>query len=186
MTDGEPGTIRLPDDQRDVFKAPLGPVVDDIEAALAQASGSVVAVGDVVTGALLTASHRPSVAVVDGRSERERVDASLRDLPDRFASIVEVSNPPGTITADLVNGLRTAFRRTEPTCVVVDGEEDLAVVPIVLGADPGTTVLYGQPDEGVVVVTVDQTVRERTKSLLERMEGDRAGFSRAVEGLTGP
>ena len=40
-----------------------------------------------------------------------------------------------------------------PVTVLVDGEEDLAVIPLVMAATDGAIVLYGQPHQGVVLRT---------------------------------
>ena len=39
--------------------------------------------------------------------------------------------------------------------IVVEGEEDLATLPAILYAPPGSVVVYGQPDEGSVLVKVN-------------------------------
>jgi uncharacterized protein (UPF0218 family) len=38
----------------------------------------------------------------------------------------------------------------------VDGEEDLAVLPCLLNSPKDAFILYGQPNEGVVLVKVDE------------------------------
>lgn len=169
--------LRLPDDLRSAFKDPLGPIRTDAEALLADVSGPLVTVGDVVTYHVLGVDRTPDVAVVDGRTEREAVDeevaAAVSD-PDA----VHVTNPPATLTADLFAAVRAAVAAGEPGTVVVDGEEDLAVLPAVLAAPPGASVVYGQPGQGMVHVRVTDRTKERVRSLLERMDGD---ATRALE-----
>ncbi|PSP55024.1 DUF359 domain-containing protein, partial [Halobacteriales archaeon QH_7_68_42] len=88
-----------------------------------------------------------------------------------FDRVREVENPPATLTADLlaavVDGLADGT-----TLVRVDGEEDLAALPAIAAAPDGASVLYGQPDEGVVHVTVGDEVRDRVVDLLGLMDGD--------------
>jgi len=162
--------LRLPDDLRAAFKDPLGSVYQDAERLLRDAGTPLLAVGDVVTAHLLEADRRPDVAVVDGYTERSEIDpevrATLGDLePD-------VSNPPATLTAGLLTALAEAVASDDRSTIAVDGEEDLATLPAVLLAPEGASVVYGQPGEGMVLVSVDRETKRRFEDLLERMDGD--------------
>lgn len=161
---------RLPDDLRDDLKSPLGPVFTDVDELLALVDGPLVAVGDVVTATLVRAGRPPDLAVVDGRTERGPVDDGVADLvpePD-----VTVENPAATLAAELVEAVRDGLEAGGPTTVLVDGEEDLAVLPALLLAPTGATVVYGQPGEGMVVVGVYDGVRDRARAWLETMATD--------------
>jgi len=171
--------LRLPDDRRDEFGDPMGPVYEDAEALLADAGRPVVAVGDVVTHHLLSAGHEPLVAVVDGRTERSAVSETVgRSIPD---ADVRVENPPAELTRDLLVALRDAVASGASTVVAVDGEEDLATLPAVLLAPDGATVVYGQPGEGMVHVDAG-TARERARDLLRRLSGDVEGALALLDG----
>ena len=54
--------------------------------------------------------------------------------------------------------------------IIVDGEEDLLVLPVCARAKDGFTVLYGQPNEGIIVVRADLTSRNKAKSLLDSIK----------------
>ncbi len=54
---------------------------------------------------------------------------------------------------------------------MVDGEEDLAVLPCVLTAPPESVVLYGQPGEGVVLCEVDR-FKDIAKEFMDKFKGD--------------
>jgi uncharacterized protein (UPF0218 family) len=75
-------------------------------------------------------------------------------------------NPPGTITDELAEAIGDLVRNP-PGVIFVDGEEDLAVIPLVLAAPAGAAILYGQPGEGVVLRIVDETARQEAASMLE-------------------
>jgi uncharacterized protein (UPF0218 family) len=164
--------LRLPKSLRSAFKEPFGPVYTDAEALLADADGPVIAVGDVVTAHLLRAGRTPDVSVIDGRTKRETVSevtaTALESLPDG----VEVGNPAAELTGELLAALRDALAAAEPQVVDVDGEEDLATLPLVVMAEPGTSVVYGQPDEGMVLVRVTPDAREEMRDLLAQFDGD--------------
>jgi uncharacterized protein (UPF0218 family) len=163
--------LTLPDDLRGAFKEPLGPVETDPERVLADVTGPLVAVGDIVTYHFERVGHSPDVAVVDGRTKREAVDREVSETI-RDDLTVEVANPPATLTADLFVALRDAVADDRPTTIVVDGEEDLATLPAVVVAPDSASVVYGQPDEGMVHVRVDDDTRAEFADLLARMDGD--------------
>ena len=50
--------------------------------------------------------------------------------------------------------------------VVVKGEEDLLGFPVAILSQPGSLMLYGQPDVGMILVEVNEEVRESAKKLL--------------------
>lgn len=165
--------LELPDDAREEFKDPFGPVFTDVSALLEAHDGPVVTVGDIVTYHFEQAGHQPAVAFVDGRTKREEAPDSVRSALDDRPNRITVSNPAGVITADLLGAIAGAFDTEGPTTIVVDGEEDLATVPVVLAAPPGGTVVYGQPDEGMVAIDVTEETREQFRALFSVFEGDR-------------
>ncbi|KAB1193117.1 DUF359 domain-containing protein [Haloferax sp. MBLA0076] len=168
--------LTLPTALRAAFKEPFGPIYTEAEALLADASSEeanapLVAVGDVVTFYLRRAGRPPDVAVVDGKTKREAVGDEIRRAVET-GRLVEVTNEPGTISRDLVAALVDALAAGEPTTLLVEGEEDLATLPAVLAAPLGSTVVYGQPDEGMVRLTVDEAAKTEMRDLLSQFDGD--------------
>ncbi len=166
--------LELPASLRSELKEPLGPVTTDAEDLLASAGTPILAVGDVVTYHLLEAGRVPDVALVDERTERSAVDPAISDAIEGFDREVAVTNPAATLTADLLKALREGIESAGEgtTLVDVDGEEDLATLPALVVAPAGTSVVYGQPGEGMVHATVDAEVRATARDLLARMAGD--------------
>ncbi|WP_101294120.1 GTP-dependent dephospho-CoA kinase family protein [Halegenticoccus soli] len=175
--------LRLPEDLRAAFREPLGRVYEDpatllraVESASDEhgdgAGGPLVAVGDVVTYHLRRADRDPDVAVIDGKTKRREVTDEVRATLEGDNPRIEVENPPATLSAELLRALREALDSGEPTVILVEGEEDLATLPAIVAAPRGASVVYGQPDEGMVHVPVtDETVAE-ARELLSRMDGD--------------
>jgi uncharacterized protein (UPF0218 family) len=163
---------KLPGDLRSELKEPLGEIYTDTDAMLAEAGDTVVAVGDIVTYHLLEADRRPDVAIVDEKTQRERVERAVLDAIDGFDDRIEVVNPPAVVTEELLAAIAGAVDESGTVVVAVDGEEDLAVLPAVLAAPEDAAVVYGQPDEGMVLTVADAETRERCRDLLGRMEGD--------------
>lgn len=168
--------LELPAALRGDLKEPFGPVLTDAQDLLDAAGEPLITVGDVVTSHVIEAGATPDVALVDERTERAAVDASIArtiSQHDGFDREVTVENPPATLSAALLEALRGALAAAEyATLIAVDGEEDLAAVPAIIAAPSGATVVYGQPGEGMVHVTVDETVRDRAMGIFEGMDGD--------------
>ena len=180
--------LELPEDERGAFKEPMGPVYTDPGELLADAGEPILAVGDVVTAHLVAAGRQPDVALVDGRTQRGAIDESVRDKLDDVVGLDAlddadrtVSNPPATLTSQLLAALREAVD-AKGTVVLVDGEEDLAAVPAVLVAPDDAAVVYGQPGEGMVLIEVTGEARQEARELFERLAGDHDA-ARAVLGL---
>lgn len=172
--------LDLPESLRAALKDPLGPVETDVTSVLATAGDPLVTVGDIVTYHVLEADRTPNLALVDQRTERSAVDEEVAAAIEGFDRTVEVANPPGTLTDDLLSAIREGLADDATTLVSVDGEEDLAALPVVAAAPQGATVLYGQPGEGMVVVTVDAEATATVRDLLARMDGDHEAAWRAL------
>lgn len=157
---------------RGELKEPLGPIYTDTDAMLTETDGPIIAVGDIVTYHLLEANRRPDVALVDGKTKRERVEREVLDAISGFDHQQEIENPPATLTAELLEALVDAIDGGGTTVITVDGEEDLAALPAVVAAPEDAAIVYGQPDEGMVLATVDEKRRTRCHDILSRMDGD--------------
>ena len=164
--------LELRPELRAELKEPLGPIYEDADALLADATEPLVAVGDVVTYHLLEAGRYPSVALVDGKTKRERVRREVRDAVAGFDREVEVESPAGALAEALLVALREGIGADATTLVEVRGEEDLAALPAVLALPDGASVVYGQPDEGMVLATVTPALRERVRGLLDEFVGN--------------
>jgi len=152
----------LPEERRHFFKDPFGELYPDIAPALPLlAHRTVYAVGDVVTHTLKKNGVAPDISIIDGHTMR----SPCTRAPEFSGRIIRVKNPPGTITDELVAGIDDAIA-LPPATIYVTGEEDLAVIPLVLAAPEGVRVLYGQPHKGVVLCTVDPASKEKARELL--------------------
>jgi uncharacterized protein (UPF0218 family) len=155
---------RLPEAERASLQRPFGEVFPGIRDLLPRIHGrTVYAVGDVVTHNLLKEGIIPRVAIIDGHTMR----APCTRIPDIPSRRIRARNPAGTISDDLVRAIRDALARP-PAVIFVEGEEDLAVLPLVLAAPEGAVVLYGQPGEGVVLREVDDEAKALAAAFVDR------------------
>ena len=128
----------------------------------------VIAVGDVVTEQLELAGIAPALSLLDGKTKR-RALASAGNR--RAGADLVIANPAGSITKELWDAIRDCDFKNRK--IFIDGEEDLATLPAILYAPLGSIVVYGQPDEGIVVVHVTDEKKNEISSIIEKMEGDK-------------
>ncbi|MCJ7573287.1 DUF359 domain-containing protein [Candidatus Bathyarchaeota archaeon] len=122
-------------------------------------------VGDYVSGNVLAVGLEPDLLVVDHRIMRVNVDPVVHGL-----SQVTVVNPAGTIQEGAWRVLEEAITLKRKLAVVVEGEEDLLVLPLMVSMPTGSVIVYGQPLEGLVVVTVTEERRSWARGFMDRMQ----------------
>lgn len=164
--------LALPSELRPAFKGPFGPIYSDVETLLAESNRPIISVGDIVTWHLENHGYRPPLAIVDGRTEREQTTEEVGRVIDTRPNHVTVSNPPGTITAALIDAIKEGLSSSAPVTIVVDGEEDLATVPAVILAPLDSTVVYGQPGKGMVPIAVTDKQKATFRAMIGKMDGD--------------
>lgn len=130
----------------------------------------VVAIGDMTAFYLLKSSIIPDLAVVDNKTKRARIpDQVLQSLDHNSYKRMEVKNPPATLTKELIELIRDSLAGEERVKIVVEGEEDLATLPAILYAPTGSVVVYGQPDEGSVLVRATPEMKMYIDELMKKM-----------------
>ena len=155
----------LKEEYRKKFKKPFGkiyPDLNNINKSLLE-NHFTISIGDETTNNLLNADIIPKIGIIDNIIERKTSKHNI----EYNAITLNAVNPPGTITDELWAAIEKSFDFCEKSnvLIVVDGEEDLAVIPCVLMAPEGALILYGQPGEGVVLVETDK-VKEKAKEML--------------------
>jgi uncharacterized protein (UPF0218 family) len=130
----------------------------------------VAAIGDMTAFYLLEASIVPDLLVVDNKTKRMPVSDHVREMLDHESyKTVTVKNPAATITKDLIGLIRESLNGTTHVKIVVEGEEDLATLPAILYAPLGSVVVYGQPNEGSVLVDVTPERKLHIEEFMKRM-----------------
>jgi uncharacterized protein (UPF0218 family) len=155
--------LLLPEDKRIHFKRPFGVVYPDVQSILGKIEGKIIfSVGDVVTYHLIKSGVIPAVAIIDGHTMREPF---VHAPPSGFNRTVKAKNPPGTLTSPLLNALKQGVA-DKGTLIEIEGEEDLAVIPLVIEAPLGGVILYGQPGEGVVLCEITVAAKKKAREML--------------------
>ena len=130
----------------------------------------VAAIGDMTAFYLLKASIVPDLLVVDNKTKRMPVsDHVIEKLDHESYKTVKVKNPAATLTKELIDLIRESLHGDEHVKIVVEGEEDLATLPAILYAPLGSVVVYGQPNEGSVLVDVTPERKLHIEEFMKRM-----------------
>lgn len=156
----------LPESARAAFKEPLGRELDESELDN-YAQTCFITVGDVVSLTFRRHGVRPLLSIYDGSTERREMTEFAKLVEDEPKEVV--SNPAGTITRDLVESIRRGIEG-KTGLILVEGEEDLALLPCLMYAPEGTEIVYGMPGRCMMAVTTDCAVRKRVAELAALME----------------
>ena len=164
--------MQLPDDLRDQLKNPLGNLISDNDpnkeniVKKISAESVLITVGDRTTENMLQFGLRPQIQIIDGLEKRNQ-----RDIPldDKISTVLTCKNPPGEITQESIQTIQKAFSSDPPIRIIVDGEEDLLVIPVCIAAPENSVVMYGQPNEGLVIVHVTPEIRAKVQKILDVM-----------------
>ena len=157
----------LPQKDRQVFKEQLGTELYDSDLEGYQAKTTLITVGDVVSLTFRKHGIKPFLSIYDGMTER-------REMTE-FAILVEneekeeVVNPAGMITKGLVESIRRSIEGSGGL-IKVDGEEDLALMPVILIAPLGTEIIYGWPGKCMMRITTDDSIKSKIEQMLFKME----------------
>ena len=166
-----PLDLRLPTSLRSALAIPWGPVLSSEAARSRLAHGTVrlATCGDVVTEDALSWGFPPFLAVIDGKTLRGPPRSNPLAATHPWKVRRTVANPPGTLSASLREAIHE-MANGEGGLLWVDGEEDLATIPLILELPEPATVIYGQPGAGVCFVPVDVAAKDRARKILTQME----------------
>ena len=162
--------LHIPENIRNQLKTPLGDLIKDVnkENILSKISSEsiVITVGDKTTENMIDLGIRPQIQVIDGLEKRNR-----RNIPidDTIKTELTCKNPPGQITEESMQTIQKAFSCERPVRIIVKGEEDLLVIPACMFAPENSVVMYGQPNEGLVIVRVTPEIRSKVQKIVSVM-----------------
>ena len=164
--------MQLPENLRDQLKNPLGNLIKDNDPNKENilkkiyAESIIITVGDKTTEIMVQLGLRPQIQIIDGLEKRNQ-----RPVPadDAINTKLSCKNPPGEITEESMQVIQKAFSCEPPVRIIVDGEEDLLVIPVCIFAPENSVVIYGQPNEGLVIVQITPEIRAKVQKILDAM-----------------
>lgn len=165
----------LTEDLRRFLKKPVGILIRgavgetkyELKELLKSKKIKLIAVGDVVSKTIIEMDLKADLYITDSRSLRVPVEEpNLASIAER---VYRVRNPPGHISSEAEDAVKNALADECTSWIKVEGEEDLLTLTVIAEAPLNSIILYGQPDEGVVVVQVDETIKQWAKSIIDNM-----------------
>jgi hypothetical protein len=156
------------------MKTPIGELVigstDECTHSLAAVLESeepsrVILVGDTVSRHAIEFGIRPQVIIIDNKEKRGPAAQFAHDK--QF--VLQTKNAAGSIELDAWKKVEEAVGRGN-CAVIVDGEEDLLTLVAILVAPPGSLVVYGQPDHGIVLVRITSEKKREIEKIIEQMD----------------
>jgi len=126
-----------------------------------------VGVGDVVVAGMAKQKVDADLYIVDFHVMRRPVKPVRLNVGKTFYA----ANPAGTITKEAWLTVKKALSRKGKAKLVIKGEEDLLVLPAVMNAPENSIIVYGQPDQGIVLVRVTKKKRSECRKIIGFMKG---------------
>ena len=169
-------TLYLTNKMRSKLKEPFGRVFRDddkeLEKLITERNGRLIAIGDEVSK-----KYDSDVKIFDGRTRRNiPVDISKWDYDYR------ISNPPATIQKDVFELLENVYKSGKKCNILVDGEEDLLVIPSVMFANDGDIIIYGLFGKGIGFVDVNPDVKNDIDKIKKEFQSEK--FDTVISGGT--
>jgi len=156
----------LPESLRFELQKPWGKVLNKIPQNVIDSK--TVVVGDATAQKFNEKKVGQFLSIVDFLIHREVKFHELSELGFNSKDVQKIKNPHGMITPELIQSVKEAFNKITKTVILVDGEDDLAVLPVLLTAPLGYSVFYGQPDEGLVRINVTEEIKGKAYELVEK------------------
>jgi uncharacterized protein (UPF0218 family) len=165
--------VKLPYSLRDRFKNPLGILIPEKDANKSNIqkyiskNSYLITVGDRTTEKMIEFGFIPSLQIIDNQEKRVKRDPVKSSTA--FTELV-CTNPAAEITPQSIDMIKKAFTSKTPVRLTIVGEEDLLVIPVCIHAPENSLVMYGQPNEGLVIVNITPEIRNKTQRLLDLMK----------------
>ncbi len=151
----------LPKNLRIELSVPHGELVGNIDELKSRISPrKLIAVGDETTFNFLKRGITPRLSVIDLKVGRRKIFEDIGDLGfSKNQKFETLSNPASTIKRKLSKSINENTPGGDNFVIKIIGEEDLGVLPATILAPLGWQIVYGQPNEGLVLITVTEKTK---------------------------
>ncbi|MBU0591977.1 DUF359 domain-containing protein [Candidatus Micrarchaeota archaeon] len=158
--------VIIPENIRNKLKTPLGKLYPSVsEVSELKTKHRIICIGDICTLNLLSIGIVPHLAVFDHLFMRNILDAEkVQILQKNFKNPKKYKNPAGTLSEAIIRDAAMLIKNGG--AVLIDGEEDMTALAFIISADENDVIIYGQPNEGVVVVKPDKKLKEKVRDWL--------------------
>ncbi len=172
------GALLLPDSLRGDLQKPLGEILPQNQCKahiLSHKDDICITVGDVTTETVFYCGVQPSLIIIDLQVERKPYQSlEAYKLPKKY-EVLHIKSGPGYISKTALKALNTwkkTLKERKRLALIVEGEEDLLVLPAIAAAPVGSIVYYGSPPisgmEGLVEVIVSTSLKKQVTHILSK------------------
>lgn len=178
------GRLVLPDSLRPELKKIIGEIISEgcVRETFSSDTGKIIiTVGDMTTEKFLRYGIKPSLAIIDLQMDRKPFlweSVLFRTLLDD-ATRNDIQSGPGYVSGEAIRAIRKWADRTALSShtgthavFLIDGEEDLLVLPVLYYGPIGAVIYYGQPKKGIVRVLVTGDKKRYAYDLMKRFTTD--------------
>ena len=165
--------MKLPENLRDQLKIPLGDLIKEEnvnkENILSKIGSEpiVITVGDRTTENMINLGIMPQIQIIDGLEKRNQ---RLVPKDDTINTNLSCKNPPGEITEESMQVIQKAFSCKLPVRIISQmGKKIFLFYPVCIFAPENSVVMYGQPNEGLVIVHITPEIRAKVQKILDVM-----------------
>lgn len=124
----------------------------------------IITVGDVTTEKFRNLNLYPKLSIIDFKVERKEIPSfEVKDA-------VKVISKPGEISSELFEAVKKVIHDEDKFVLIVDGEEDLAVLPVLLCAPLGFFIFYGQPGVGMVKLEITEEIKKKASEIVDSFD----------------
>jgi uncharacterized protein (UPF0218 family) len=170
-------TLILPEHLRQSLRGPKGELFSRAELGAAEDACTyirqhklypVIAVGDLVSINLSKAGCQATLSILDGKTKRnDPVGFSISsDVTFTATNDAAEIRPEVWIAIELALMVGKSGKTAK---LLIEGEEDLTALPAVALAPTGSAVVYGLPDQGIVVIKVTPEHKQAVDTILQEM-----------------
>ncbi|MFW6304733.1 MAG: GTP-dependent dephospho-CoA kinase family protein [Candidatus Saliniplasma sp.] len=157
--------LKLPENLRTSLKKTVGELVSGKLPKRYTDNDCIITVGDVVTEIIYGQGIIPDLAVIDGKTKRG--DYEVKYLLDE--KTINIKNPAEIIKSEAWQSIQNGLDCDEPVIIKVDGEEDLLSLVAIALAEKDCLVIYGIPDEGMVINIIDDDIKVKSWEVINNM-----------------
>ena len=170
----------LKDEHIDILKKPFGSLIKQKDISKEtilrhiQESKIIITVGDVTTEKIISFGLMPNLAIIDGIERRvKRSELEILNLKNLFLKKNHIynqyqsKNRKGTISKEAYLTIKNILVKGEKAIIFIDGEEDLLALPVFALAPMDSIIFYGQPLEGLVIVKINDEIKNKATNLIE-------------------
>ncbi len=153
--------ITLNQTQRDFFTNPQGEIVKEPQH---EEKSIICVVGDTSLETFIENNWGYDLGIYDKRQQRQVVKSKV--ITSIKPNLI-IDNIAGDISPQLVKSLKEALNNNAKH-LFVEGEEDLAAVALALLLPLDSTIYYGQPNQGLVMMKITEKLKNKIYQVLSK------------------